>query len=88
MSNSLPSGHGDAVLAVAVAGDGAENEDELAAGCRRSSGSPHGVPATAKTLTPIAALVLAIGAIHRADVLLHGTGGGASSGLGPALVMR
>jgi len=40
--------------------------------------TPHGVPVTAKTLTPVAALVLAIGVIHRADVLLYGAGGGPS----------
>jgi hypothetical protein len=39
--------------------------------CGRSPGSSHGVPVTAKTLTPIAALVLAIGVIHEADVLLY-----------------
>ena len=39
------------------------------------------VPATAKTLTAIAASILGMGVIHEADVLLHVTGGGALSGL-------
>jgi hypothetical protein len=42
--------------------------------CARSPGSSRGVSVTAKTLTPIAALVLAIGIINRADVLLKGNG--------------
>ena len=47
-----------------------------------------GVLVTARTLMSIAALVPAIGVIHRADVLLCGTRGGASSGLGLPVVMR
>jgi hypothetical protein len=38
-------------------------------------------PATAETLTAIAASILGMGVIHGADVLLHVTGGGALSGL-------